>query len=284
MQHATPHVQDRQHITNKTKLCFRSITEFTKLQLWRFQWSHLEDRWISVTGDCVGFLLAQDLEKGKQGQRAHVYMEKAGSELLGPVSWWLMGQINECEPWKLAECLTAPTARQEHSRATSALFSPSFSRRVCTWQGLPPPIVALISRILRKEKPYLFPSLSVFSGYLLMAMFFACLPDTIRKEWLFPGLSCSSRHLFGFCGFFVCCSAFIWSSTETGEVSVIVWRSQRAYWVHVLMAWPWHKNRSWVLMCPNMCPWAAGWPHPMATCLEILSKWGNSSYSTRMGS
>lgn len=35
----------------------------------------------------MGFLLAQGLEKGKQGQRAHAYMEKAGSELLGPVSW-----------------------------------------------------------------------------------------------------------------------------------------------------------------------------------------------------
>lgn len=37
-------------------------------------------------GNCMGFLLAQGLEKGKQGQRAHVYMEKARFELLRPVS------------------------------------------------------------------------------------------------------------------------------------------------------------------------------------------------------
>lgn len=169
-----------------------------------------------------------------------------------------MGWISECEPWKLAGCLTAPTASQEHSRATSALFSPSFSRRVHTWQGLPPLIIALFSGTIRKEKSCLFPSLSLFSGDLLMATFFACLPDTIRKEWLFPGLSCSSKHSFGFCGSFVCCSAFIWGSTETGGVSAIVCQSQGAHWVHVLMAWPRHKNRSCGLMCPNMCPWAVG--------------------------
>lgn len=31
-------------------------------------------------------LMRKGLEKGKRGQRAHVSVEKAGSELLGPVS------------------------------------------------------------------------------------------------------------------------------------------------------------------------------------------------------
>lgn len=47
-----------------------------------------------------------------------------------------------------------------------------------------------------------------------MATFFACLPDTIRKEWLFPDLSAAQgifffNFFFCLCGIFVPCSVFI---------------------------------------------------------------------------
>ena len=44
-------------------------------------------------------------------------------------------------------------------------------------------------------------------------------------------------------------------------------KAKGARWAHVLTAWPQHTNRSWGFLCQSTCSWAAGLPHPMATCL-----------------
>lgn len=88
-----------------------------------------------------------------------------------------------------------------------------------------------------------------------MATFFACLPDTIRKEWLFPGLSAAQGiYSFGLCGFFVRCSVFIWGSTGVSH-SLPKPRGPLGSCAYGMAT---AQKQELGFDVPNMSPWAAG--------------------------